>query len=100
MDPLPIRSVPLLTQATTTVRKGGSGKQDAVQKTSQEFEALFIQQMFQSMRQSIPEGGLLKKDNATRIYEEMLDAERARVMARQQSLGIADAIERQVQRKK
>ncbi len=100
MDPLPIRAVPLLTQGTTTVRKDESGKQNAVQKTSQEFEALFIQQMFQSMRQSIPEGGLLKKDNATRIYEEMLDAERARVMARQQSLGIADAIERQLQRKK
>ncbi|OQX20595.1 MAG: hypothetical protein BWK76_00840 [Desulfobulbaceae bacterium A2] len=100
MDTLPIRYDPSLTQSSTTVRLKKNDKQDAKQKTSQEFEALFIQQMFHAMRQTIPDGGLLKKDNATRIYEDMLDAERARVMARQQSLGIAEAIERQIQRKK
>jgi len=78
----------------------GAGGKTTLRKTAQEFEALFFQQMLRTMRSTVPDGGLIPRDNATRIYEEMLDAERARIMARRQSLGLAEAMERQVERQR
>lgn len=57
-----------------------------------EFEAIYINEMLKTARKTIPDDGLFQKDNATRMYEEMIDMERSRVMSHNSSLGIASAM--------
>ncbi len=80
------------------VRAGNSPEK--LQKISEEFEALLIQSMFKAMRRTIPEGGLFEKKTSHRIYEEMMDAEISKALARRRDLGIADTIYGQVNAKK
>lgn len=63
----------------------------------QEFEAILIQSMFKSMRKALPEGGLFEKNNATKIFEDMLDGEVAKEISKKQSLGLADQIYKQME---
>ena len=71
----------------------------ALKKNCQDFEALFIQSLFKAMRKSIPEGGLFKKDNATALYQDMLDQEIAKNISQKQSVGLADQMYRQMEKK-
>ena len=76
-----------------------SSNPERLKQVSQDFEALLIQSMFKAMRRTIPEGGLFTRDTSHRIYEDMLDAEISKAMAKKRQLGIADTIYEQVQRK-
>jgi flagellar protein FlgJ len=64
----------------------------SLKKSCQEFESMFLCEMVKAMRKTIPDGGLLPKDNATEIFQEMLDTETIRQGSSSQSLGIADAM--------
>lgn len=70
----------------------------ALKKSCQDFEALFIQSLFKAMRKTVPESELFKKNNATSMFEEMLDQEISSTMARTQSVGIADQMYRQMEK--
>ncbi|MGE4560582.1 MAG: rod-binding protein [Desulfobulbus sp.] len=70
----------------------------ALKKACQDFEAIFIQSMFQSMRKTVPEGGLFEKNHATEMYQEMIDQEMASQISRRQSLGLADQMYRQMEK--
>lgn len=70
----------------------------ALKKSCQDFEALFLQSVIKAMRKNVPEDGLFKKNNATSMFEEMLDQEMASTMARTQSIGIADQMYRQMEK--
>lgn len=70
----------------------------ALKKSCQDFEAIFIQSLFKAMRKTVPEGGLFDKDNATSMFEEMLDQEIASTMARTQSIGITDRMYHQMEK--
>jgi len=70
----------------------------ALKKACQDFEAIFIQSMFKSMRETIPEGGLFEKDHATEMYQGMIDQEIASQISRRQSLGLADQMYRQMEK--
>jgi len=73
--------------------------QDArLRSLCREFEAIFIQEMFKAMRKTVPEDPLFGRDNGREIYQDLLDGELAREMARKQGLGLADAIYRQLRR--
>lgn len=63
-----------------------------------QFEAIFVESMFKSMRATIPESGLLEKGTGTEIFAEMRDAEVARQMTRGQGLGLAEALFRQLRK--
>jgi flagellar protein FlgJ len=63
-----------------------------LRESTREFEAIFIMEMFKAMRKTIPEGGLFEKDNATEIYEEMLDNERAKAVAAGDGIGLGKAM--------
>jgi flagellar protein FlgJ len=67
-----------------------------LKRSSQEFEALLVMEMLKAMRKAIPEGGLFEKGMAEETFQEMLDMETARATTRAKSLGIADAIYRQM----
>ena len=54
------------------------------------FEAMFVQVLFKEMRKTVPrEGGIFPRSQATETFEEMLDAEFARMVAESGQLGIA-----------
>ncbi len=69
-----------------------------LKKLCQDFEAVLFNSMLKSMRKTIPEGGLFPKNNAHKIYQEMLDVEISNSSSRNQSIGIADMMYRQLQR--
>ncbi|MCL2458327.1 MAG: rod-binding protein [Desulfobulbus sp.] len=72
--------------------------QAALKKTCQDFEAIFIQSMFKAMRKTVGQDGLFAKNNATAIFEDMLDQNIAADMAKKQSLGLADQIYHQMEK--
>ena len=67
-------------------------------RTCQQFEALFIQSMFKTMRDSVPEGGVIEKGNADGIYQSLFDQEVATQAARHNGIGIADMLYEQLSR--
>ncbi|GIX22687.1 MAG: flagellar rod assembly protein/muramidase FlgJ [Gammaproteobacteria bacterium] len=64
-------------------------------RAAERFEALFLQQMLTAMRRAVPKSGLFD-DTAMDLYGDMLDRELALHWARQQRLGIAEAVARQL----
>lgn len=85
-------------QQTPDVRKTQRDR-SSLKKSCQEFEAIFLQSMFKAMRKTVPEGGLFEENNASEIYRDMLDQEVASKISRQQSLGLADQMYRQMEKK-
>ena len=75
-------------------------KQDdaALRKTCQEFEAIFVQSMFKTMRSTVPAGGLFPRGMAQDSFQDMMDLEVAKASAEQGRLGIAEALYRQLHR--
>lgn len=69
---------------------------DQVKKLSRDFESIFLEQMFKSMRSSIQKSGLIDGGNAEEIYTSMLDSEYAKQMSSQGQSGLAQMIERQL----
>jgi flagellar protein FlgJ len=70
----------------------------ALKKSCQDFEAIFIQSMFKSMRKTVPDGGLFEKDTAHEIYQDMLDSEISTEISRRQSMGLAEQMYRQMEK--
>lgn len=62
----------------------------------QELESVFVNQLLECMRQSIPRGEFTGSSFATDTFESMLYTEYARSMSKTGSLGIADMIYRQL----
>lgn len=63
-----------------------------LEKTCQDFEALFMSKMFSTMRSTIQDGGLVKKSMGEEIFTDMLDSEIAKQSSEgkgQQGLGLA-----------
>lgn len=65
-----------------------------LRRAAQEFEAVFIHQMLKTMRRSLPVGGPLAPGSGQKMYQDMLDDEMARSMARGGGLGLADILVR------
>lgn len=81
-----------------TASKAGLDKRERakIKESAREFEAIFLETMLKSMRQSIEKSGLIDGGNAERMYESMLDSEYAKQMASQNMTGIAADIEKQL----
>lgn len=74
-------------------RSAGSGAVDKLREVSLEFEALFVEQMLDSMRQTVHrENDILDGGMAEDIFEDMLYQEYSRIMAKTGSLGLADIV--------
>ena len=83
----------LLNQAITQAPKVQRGKGQDPQElkgVAQQFEAIFLQQMFKEMRNTVPEDGLIERGNADDMYTQMQDAEAAKVMSERGGIGLAD----------
>jgi len=62
---------------------------------AQQFEALMLQMMLKSMRDTVPRQGLFDSEQG-RLYESLLDQQLAQTIAVQRGLGLAEIIERQM----
>nr|WP_320009542.1 rod-binding protein [uncultured Desulfobulbus sp.] len=92
-------STPLPTSSTQNMPDPRAIKdRAALKKACQDFEAIFIQSMFKSMRKTVPEGGIFKGDHATEMYQDMIDQDIASQISRRQSLGLADQMYRQMEK--
>ncbi len=93
-----IDTAQLLSQATAprAVKSGKGEDHEKLRETTQQFEAIFIQQMYKEMRKTVPEGGLLQRSNADQIYTQMLDLEAAKVTAQQGGIGLSDLMMEQL----
>lgn len=89
-----------------SLSRAGAGKTDdpgnrndpeALRALCQDFESILIQSMFKEMRKTIPESDLLDTDMASDLFDEMMDMEVARDMARKGGFGLADQLYRQLQ---
>lgn len=81
--------------AKTGAAKGQD--QEKLKELAQEFEAIFIQQMYKEMRKTIDDDGLIPKTNAEQMMTEMQDLESARETARHGGIGLAEMMLKQLQ---
>lgn len=93
IDPRVMLSVP-------TKKLSGDAKKSAdlekLRESTREFEAIYVNEMFKAMRKTVPESGLVKKDSAMKMYEEMMDMELARKTAEGDGMGIGLAMYNQM----
>jgi Rod binding domain-containing protein len=73
--------------------KGRAARDDksALRETAQQFEAMFLQMMMKSMRESVEKSDLTQSEHAD-MFEGMFDREVSMAMARRNSLGVADML--------
>jgi len=65
-------------------------------KVAQEFESMFIQQMFSAMRKTVPDGGMTEESHGREIFTDMLDSEMSKRASKQGGFGLADMVYRQL----
>ncbi|MBF0165256.1 MAG: rod-binding protein [Magnetococcales bacterium] len=96
MPPLPPAPTPVAKPALPSISKAD---QKRLNDATADFEAMFIQQLFKSMRRAVPEdpnGRLFAKSSGEKIFQEMLDSEYSKNMSRGNSgLGLKEAIFKQ-----
>jgi flagellar protein FlgJ len=79
-----------VTEASRGTERRGD---DKLREVSLEFEALFVEQMLDSMRKTVhKENDILDGGMAQDIFEDMLYQEYARIMSKTGSLGLADLV--------
>ena len=92
-----IDSAQLFSQATTQTPKLVKGQDpERLKDAAQQFEAIFIQQMFKEMRKTIPEDGLIQRSNADDVYTQLQDLEAAKITAQQGGIGLAELMMQQL----
>lgn len=67
----------------------GAGGDAALMEASRQLEAAFFRLLWQAMRATVPDGGLLPKGLADDIWRDMLDAAYSDTMAERGGLGLA-----------
>jgi peptidoglycan hydrolase FlgJ len=70
---------------------------ETIRQVARQFEAIFVQMMMKSMRETVPEGGLIN-DDSMRFYQDMVDQQLSLNVAGGKGIGLAPAIERQLSR--
>ncbi len=91
---------PILTASQQTPDTSHSPKdKESLKKSCRDFEAIYIQSLFKAMRKTVPESGLFEKSNSSEIYKDMLDQEIATKISKQQSIGLAEQMYRQMEKK-
>ncbi len=76
-------------------QQAGEQTDAAKRETAQQFESLFLQQMIKTMRQALPDGGLLSSDQMD-MYMDMHDEQLSANLAQNGAIGIADLVYRQL----
>lgn len=81
----------------SAIEKAVSSKDnEALKKATEEFEAVFIQQLLKSMRATVPKSDLFEKSHGREVFEGMYDEELSKTMASTRQFGIADLLYNQL----
>ncbi len=67
-----------------------------LKKACQDFESLFINFIFKSMRKTVPESDLIKKGSGEKMYRDMLDVEVSSELSKGKGFGLSDSLYRQL----
>ncbi|MGJ8686666.1 MAG: rod-binding protein [Spongiibacteraceae bacterium] len=82
--------------ALSALRKDASeSPEQAAMPVAKQFEALFLQMMLKSMRDTVPEGGLLSS-NSMDSYQQMFDSQLSVDLAEGGGVGLAEVIAKQI----
>lgn len=85
-------------QALSSLQLKAKGSPDkALKQAATQFEAVFMNMLLKSMRDTVPKDGAMESD-ATRMYTGMMDQQLAQNMAGGKGLGLADLIVKQLSR--
>ena len=79
---------------TLAKAKEKSVEERKIGKLAEEFESIFVNMMFKTMRKTVQKSGMVDGGHAEEIFNSMLDSEYAKSLAGQRSLGLADQIEK------
>jgi len=63
-----------------------------------DFEAILLNKLLSTMRESVPEGGLYEKSYGEKIYQSMLDEEMTKEWAHGKGTGIGELLYQQLSR--
>lgn len=65
---------------------------EGLREAAREFESYFIGVILKQMRKTVVEGGLIKKSESRKHFESMLDDEYAKMLAKDEGIGLGTAI--------
>lgn len=66
--------------------------EEGLREAAREFESYFIGIMLKQMRKTVIEGGLIEKSESRKHFESMLDDEYAKLLAKDEGIGLGSAI--------
>lgn len=70
-----------------------------LKRLADELESVFLNQLFQAMRQSVPDGGFAESSPGEEMFTAMLDEQLAREAAFKWERGLGEALYRQLSRR-
>jgi peptidoglycan hydrolase FlgJ len=68
-----------------------------MEKVARDFESVFVNKLFESMRKGVPKSGLLDS-SAMKMYQSMLDQEMAKNMSERKGMGIGEMVYKDLSR--
>jgi Rod binding domain-containing protein len=71
----------------------------ALRKAAQALEGLFLGQLMQAMRESVPDSGLLEGDPGQDAFQSLLDERLAQLAAERMKGGLSETLVRQLEKK-
>jgi flagellar protein FlgJ len=78
----------------------GGARPGNLREASQEFESLFIAQIMDAMRSTVPQSNLMGNSSGLRIFRQMLDQELSRQVAKSGGFGIGEMLYQQLNQEK
>ena len=69
-----------------------TGHDDKLKQACRDFEAIFVKQMLDAMRKTVPQGTLMNGGQGEEVFEDMLYEKYAEEMTKTARLGIADLL--------
>lgn len=67
-------------------------KREEIMAAAKGFEAIFIGQMVNAMRQTVSKGGLIPESQGEKVYQSMLDSEYSQKLADTEQIGLSHMI--------
>lgn len=92
----PLRNVSAPAPAAAPGATDPAVPREKLTKLAQQLEGVFLNQLFQAMRQSVPQDGPLAQAPGQELFTQMFDERMANEAARGMSRGLTDALVRQL----
>ncbi len=82
--------------AGTPAAHGLTGQHAKVRALADQLEGVFLNQLFQAMRQSVPQGGAIDPAPGQELFTQLFDERMAQEASRRMSHGLGEALYRQL----